>query len=104
MLVVPAGLQNEENTCYLNVVVQCLNAIPELREELASYRVSQPNGPGNITVELREVLQQLSISGDGQSISTSSLLKELRSTFSQFSEEKNGNFLPQVSESKITSF
>ena len=36
----PSGLVNLGNTCYLNSVVQCLRAIPQLRKGLASYTPS----------------------------------------------------------------
>ena len=33
----PTGLKNLGNTCYMNSTVQCLYRIPELRQSLAAY-------------------------------------------------------------------
>ena len=40
-IVVPPGMVNLGNTCYMNSVAQCFNRIPELRDALLKYRPPQ---------------------------------------------------------------
>jgi ubiquitin C-terminal hydrolase len=36
-MMVPCGLENLGNTCYLNATLQCIGGIPELRDNLIKY-------------------------------------------------------------------
>ena len=38
-IVIPAGLENLGNTCYMNSVMQCLKRVNELRESLKDYEL-----------------------------------------------------------------
>lgn len=43
----PAGLNNQGNTCYANATLQTLRIIPELQEELQGYKPSPGAGPSS---------------------------------------------------------
>ncbi len=36
-MLLPCGLQNFGNTCYMNATLQCLKVVPELRGALREY-------------------------------------------------------------------
>ena len=40
-IVMPAGLENPGNTCYMNSVVQCLKRVNELKDALKATRLPQ---------------------------------------------------------------
>lgn len=40
-VVIPAGLENLGNTCYMNSVVQCLKRVNELKDRLKSFEIGE---------------------------------------------------------------
>lgn len=95
----PPGLNNLGNTCYMNSTVQCLNAVPELRNALINYRGSTTalNPSEKLAAGLRDLLSRLG-SKNSASVNPQTFLFILRQVNPQFGERGPQGFMQQDAE------
>mmetsp|Transcript_62192 Transcript_62192/g.148373 ORF Transcript_62192/g.148373 Transcript_62192/m.148373 type:complete len:523 (+) Transcript_62192:84-1652(+) len=97
--IMPAGIQNLGNTCYMNSTLQCLASIKELKDAVGAYT---PPSAGDrdidavLTAQFRTVLEQLS--GTTEYIVPLQFVMALRQKFPRFAEMQNGAYMQQDAE------
>lgn len=94
-----AGLQNLGNTCYMNSTLQCLYAVPELRQALQSYPAATSSLDSNS--KLTEAAKGLfaDLNRSAQAVHPLRFLLMLRERFPQFGEQnRQGQYSQQDAE------
>ncbi|XP_014784803.1 ubiquitin carboxyl-terminal hydrolase 14 [Octopus bimaculoides] len=94
-LELPPGLSNLGNTCYMNATLQCLRAIPELKECLKSHPRNRNTTPaGSITRAMQDLFNLMNL--ESTAISPLFFLNVLQMTFPRFAEKgEQGLFMQQ---------
>lgn len=97
-LELPPGLHNLGNTCYMNATLQCLRAVPELKESLKSYTGSITGGAINpdetMTAAIRDLYSQMD--QGGEAFPPLIMVRMLHMCYPQFAEKNDqGTFQQQ---------
>lgn len=91
-LELPAGLTNLGNTCYMNATVQCLLAVPELKDALKKFQgelmLSRPVRPQSVAAALRDLQSLMERSAVVPPVV---LLQVLHLAFPQFAERASSS-------------
>ena len=106
-IIIPAGLENLGNTCYMNSVVQCLKRVNELKDHLKGFNMDQgevavrsdPNVV--LTQSARGLVQDLE--NKGESFAPQQFVSVMRNVFPMFDErDERGHHKQQDAEECYT--
>jgi len=95
--IMPPGIKNLGNTCYMNSTVQCLARIKELTSTLDGYSIPGADGrdiDAVLTNQLKTVASQLN-GPTTEAIVPLQFVMALRAKFPMFGEMQNGHYMQQ---------
>lgn len=108
-VVIPAGLENLGNTCYMNSVMQCLKRVDELKGSLKTFELDEAsrelqNDPNVlITSAARNFMKDLD--EKGEAFPPFQFVQTMRAVFPQFNEtDDKGHHKQQDADECYTQF